>query len=636
MDITSSEWQADYRHTLPTKRDPATYQLPSQPLPTTGLKTDRAQIDKQLPPPLVQRSIAFAHLADPLLGNCLANTGSTRAMSSTGLVMDHDSWLQYLQSSTIPVSPTTLAMVEVARERVMPFGQLIFVVEPSLGFGDLNLYIECIRCFKRLSPNTIQRIEFTGDSWMLETKLAPLISGFSQNDTDPAKPSGCGKIFGIDYIVTDKTTDVGADALYVYTVNDSENKLPPNCQSIQIVNYRWFRTYNFREDGIVLNQENHLPVYPCEITAGITSINELHTVMVQSFEELSANSKYHLYTSPPAVASLLGNILSQAAADKIHLAFCYHSDGMTYQQYRLYIQAALKCFGEKPIIFIVPNVCLPLQPTYLSAKGQKILATDVNVEFIDTTVLSAGTVINLQKNNQVTVINTDMLPKRVVELIGLFSTLPGFGPGASTANLFECLGIPYLGKHGHEITTAGDSATAQRWWFINCVFEFQMSALHEVIELFKESSDVDKRCILENWFDSKPGTITEPRNKDCIASTFLHHFFQCTDVAIEFIELTPAQRTDYIDRLLADDSLLKQYITYLHNESVTIIADYLLSATDPNGEFRKHAKILQAKALNPVNNTLLEAIKRQLSVKSALAAIQPFLPSILQTRFTWK
>ena len=636
MDITSSEWQVDHRHAMPTKRDPATYQHITHPLPTTGLKTDRAQTGTQLPPPLVQRATSFAHLADQLLGNYLGNTGCIKAMPSTGLVMDHDSWLQYLQSSTNPVSPATLEMIKATRDRVAPFEQLVFVVEPSLGFGDLNLYIECIRCFKRLSPNTIQRIEFAGDSWMLETKLAPLISGFSQNDTALAKPSGSGKIFGIDYIVTDKTTDAGADALYVYTVNDSEDKLPPNCQSIQIVNYRWFRTYNFREDGIVLNQENHLPVYPCEITAGIASINELHTVIMQSFEELSANSKHHLYISSPAVASLLGNILSQAAADKIHLAFCYHSDGMTYQQYRLYIQAALKCFDEKPIIFIVPKVCLPLQPNYLSAKGHKILATDVNVEFIDTTVLSDGTVINLQKNNQVTVINTDMLPKRVVELIGLFSTLPGFGPGASTANLFECLGIPYLGKDGHEITTAGDSATAQRWWFINCVFDFQISALHEVVELFKESSDVDKRCILENWFDSKPGTITEQQNEDCIAPTFLHHFFQCTDVAIEFIELSPAQRTDYIDRLLADESLIKQYITYLHNESVTVIADYLLSATNPNGEFRNHAKILQQKALNPANNTLLEAINRQLSVKPVLAAIQPFLPPILQTRFTWK
>ncbi len=90
--------------------------------------------------------------------------------------------------------------------------------------------------------------------------------------------------------------------------------------------------------------------------AGITSKNRLEAEIAQSFAELCSNGKGSIYTSPTEVSSLLGEIFSQAAAGKIHMAFCYHSQGMRYQQYSLYIEAALKCFGDKPIIFIAPRV----------------------------------------------------------------------------------------------------------------------------------------------------------------------------------------------------------------------------------------------------------------------------------------
>jgi len=68
---------------------------------------------------------------------------------------------------------------------------------------------------------------------------------------------------------------------------------------------------------------------------------------------------------------------------------------------------------------------------------------------------------------------------------------------------------------------------------------------------------------------------------------------------------------------------------YIHRESITIIADYLRSATAPDGEFRNHAIVLLEGALNPLNNTLLEVIKRHLSTKPALTTTQSFFQPVL-------
>lgn len=637
MDVTSDGWQVDCRHNL-TGKEPTTHQSTLHSLPTLGMKAGINDIDKQQPAPLAQRTANYLLPADKLLGQCLSNTDAAKALPATGLVMSYDRWIQYLQSTKEPMSPSSLAMILSARDRVTPFEQLVFMVELSGGFGDLNLYIECIRCFKRLSTNTIKRIVFTGDIKTLAEKLPPLISGFSQapnalaqdttachlaptrNAYNEPRSATSGKLFGIDYVVSDKISNAGDRALYVYTVNASKAKLPTNCQSVQIVNYRWFKSSNQREGGVVLNQENHLPVYPCEVMAGITSTGELHAELGRSFAELGANCENRLYASPAAVTSLLVDMFARAAAGKIHLAFCYHSVGMNYWQYSLYIQAALKCCADKPIFLIAPIIYDA--PNFLTVRGRKKLINEMSVDFIDIRILTDKSAVDLTNNNRVTVINTGTLPKRVVEMVGLFSTLPGFGPGASTANLFECLGIPYLGQDGHDLTTAGDAATVQRWEFINRVFDFKPFALHEFANSCKTRNDSIKRLVLEDWFNPRPATETDPEDLGPVASTFLHHFFQGTEIVPQLITLSPAQSKDYIDRLLANEPLIQQYIDYIQSNSTTIIADYLLSATAADGEFRQHAALLQERALNPENNTLIEAIKRQLTSNPTLTIAQ--------------
>ena len=409
-------------------------------------------------------------------------------------------------------------------------------------------------------------------------------------------------------------------ALYVYTVNDSEAKLPVNCQSLQLVNYRWFKSSNEREGGVVLNKENHLPVYPCEVMSGIMSTSELHAELGRSFAELGANCENRLYASPAAVTSLLVDMFARAAAGEIHLAFCYHSVGMNYWQYSLYIQAALKCFADKPIFLIAPIIYDV--PNYLTVRGREKLINEMSVDFFDIRILTDKSTIALTNNNRVTVINTGTLPKRVVEMAGLFSTLPGFGPGASTANLFECLGIPYLGQDGHDLTTAGDAATVQRWQFINGVFDFKPFALQEFVDSCKTTDASVKRLVLEIWFKPRPASETDPEDLGPVAATFLHYFFQGTEIVPQLITLSPAQSEDYIDRLLANESLIQQFIDYIQSKSTTIIADYLLSATATDGEFRQHAALLQERALNPENNTLIEAITRQLTSNPTLTIAQ--------------
>ena len=653
MDATSNGWPVGCRHNV-TNSEPTTHKGTLHSLPTPGMKAGINDIDKQQPAPLAQRTANYVLPADKLLGQCLSNTDAAKALPATSLVMSYDRWLDYLQSTKEPMSPSSLAMIESARDRVTPFEQLVFMVELSGGFGDLNLYIECIRCFKRLSTNTIKRIVFTGDIKTLTEKLPPLISGFSQashalaqgsfskgtvskstvsKSTTPChrapikspysdpRSATSGKLFGIDYVVSDKMPNASDRVLYVYTINDSEAKLPANCQSVQIVNYRWFNSSNKREGGVVLNKENHLPVYPCEVMSGIMSTGELHAELGRSFAELGANCENRLYASPAAVTSLLVDMFTRAAAGKIHLAFCYHSVGMNYWQYSLYIQAALKCCADKPIFLIAPIIYDV--PNFLTVRGRKKLINEMSVDFFDIRILTDKSTIDMTNNNRVTVINTGTLPKRVVEMVGLFSTLPGFGPGASTANLFECLGIPYLGQDGHDITTAGDATTVERWQFINRVFDFKPYALHEFVDSCKKTDGHVKRLILENWFNPRPGTKTDPEDLGPVAATFLHHFFQGTEnIVPQLITLSPAQSKDYIDRLLANESLIQQYIDYIQSKSTTIIADYLLSATAADGEFRQHAAMLQERALNPENNTLIEAIKRQLTSNSTLTIAQ--------------
>ena len=642
MDVNSNGWPVGCHHNV-TNSEPTTHPGTLHSLPTLGMKAGVNNINTLQSAPLAQRTANYVLSADKLLGQCLSNTDVAKALPATGPVMSYDRWLQYLRSTKEPISPASLAMIESASDRVTPFEQLVFMVELSGGFGDLNLYIECIRCFKRLSTNTIKRIVFTGDIKTLTEKLPPLISGFSQashalvqgtiskgatpchrapikNLYSEPRSATSGKIFGIDYVVSDQMPNASDRALYVYTVNDSEAKLPANCQSVQLVNYRWFNSSNEREGGVVLNKENHLPVYPCEVMSGIMSTSELHAELGRSFAELGANCENHLYASPAAVTSLLVDMFARAAAGKIHLAFCYHSVGMNYWQYSLYIQAALKCFADKPIFLIAPIIYDI--PNYLTVRGRKKLINEMSVDFFDIRILTDKSTIDLTNNNRVTVLNTGTLPKRVVEMAGLFSTLPGFGPGASTANLFECLGIPYLGQDGHDLTTAGDAATVQRWQFINRVFDFKPFALQEFVDSCKTTDASVKRLVLENWFKPKPATETDPEDLVPVAATFLHHFFQGTEIVPQLITLSPAQSKDYIDRLLANECLIQQYIDYIQSKSTTIIADYLLSATAADGEFRQHAALLQERALNPENNTLIEAITRQLTSNSTLTIAQ--------------
>ena len=140
-------------------------------------------------------------------------------------------------------------------------------------------------------------------------------------------------------------------------------------------------------------------------------------------------------------------------------------------------------------------------------------------------------------------IETGALPKRVVELTALFSTLPGFGPGASTANLFECLGVPYLGQDGHDLTTAGDVATAQRWQFINGVFDLNLFEMQQALGSVT-SRDTGKRSALRDWLDPTDYEVVENRPV-YIASTFLHHFFAGTSVAPNFVTLSSEQSENY-------------------------------------------------------------------------------------------
>ena len=294
---------------------------------------------------------------------------------------------------------------------------------------------------------------------------------------------------------------------------------------------------------------------------------------------------------------------------------------MTKYLYHNYANAAKSCFNDKPIIIIAPRN----EKNFLSEEGRKELCDTSNLLFSADYSLQFINEKSLKDN--FIVFEFGYLPKRLFELVCYFSNIPIYAPGASTANIAQCLNKPYLGNAGHEIPTIGNSEVLGRWKVVNDAFRLDSFGIQEVksklLTMSKEQIRLSDRANHELWYDPEfahlelskisskitDGILTYPG----LITTLIPHFFNGTDTfkIYEYPLISPDDRQRYFTRLL-DEDRLPEFCQYVCDQSHEILCDYMSRATTPGESFYELAGEFQQKALHPYNNMMLEVLERNL------------------------
>ena len=557
-------------------------------------------------------------------------------------------WLTFLRDffKQTPIPASCINKILTLQTKVREVEEIIFLVEDTsynFGYGNLNLFIEFLRNFIRLSPNTLQLIRFTGCEEMLCDKLPNLLSGLPDSDVDDLiihevknqrlslPGTRTNKIFGIPYIIEPIITDdlFSKNILQIYTVWDSYNfYVSPEAPLFQITNYRWFPYCVSNE--LLKNRENHLPIYPYEVSRNTSTLELIKTEIANSLQTMSRETH-----DTEMLTHFFSELLQSAKENKIYLALSYHAGGMTKYQYYNYSTAAKKCFSDKPIIIIAP---INEQRFRQSEKEREELINTGKVQFSTNYSLHFTTEKSLK--DTVTVFEFDFLPKRLFELVCYFSNIPIYAPGAGTANIAQCLNKPYLGMSGHELPTTSKRELSGRWLVANDAFYFNLFRMQTtkttLLTMSKEQirlSDINNH---ELWrtpenVHLKLWTIHEVITSHILEYqglilTLLPHFFNGTDASqiYEYPSMSADDREHYFTRLL-DENRLPDFCQYICDQSKEIMLDYMSQVTKPGDTFYDLATELQQKALHPDNNMMLEVLERHLPNQSNPDSLQPII-----------
>ena len=555
------------------------------------------------------------------------------ALQHVGCLITKDKqWLSFLQDffKQMPIQASSIDRITALQNKAAKVKEIVFLVEHksfNRGYGNLNLYIEFLRNFVRLSPGTLSIIRFSGCKDTLSSKLPNLLSGLPDRDIDEfnihgvhrlSLPKICyDKVFGIPYVIQDRIPNLflSKDTLQIYTVRDPSFEISQKHPSIQITNYRWFPG-NVRKN-LPKNQENHLPIYPYEASKN-TSTPEL---MKREIANSLQNPATHGYDAEKS-AQFFTELFQLAEEKEIYVALAYHASGMTKPRYYNYTNAAKSCFRDKPIIIIAPHS----EKKRLSEKERKELSGTGNIQFSTNYSLDFTTEKSLKDN--VTVFEFDFLPKRLFELVCYFSNIPIYAPGASTANIAQCLNKPYLAEvGGHEMPTIGNPEFLGGWKVANDAFDLDSFSMQEVksalLTMSKEQIKLCDRHKYKLW--SNPENAHLEFHKICeeitdhilkhhgLIATLIPHFFNGTDTSKihEFTELSADDRQSYFMRLV-DEGRLPEFCQYVCDKSHEILVDYMSRATTPGESFYELARELQQKALHPDNNMMLEVLEKNL------------------------
>ena len=542
-------------------------------------------------------------------------------------------WLTFLRDffKQTPIPASCINNILSLQAKVREVEEIIFFLEDcSFGYGNLNLFIEFLRNFIRLSPNTLKLIRFSGCKGPLREKLPNLLSGLPDSDMDDLiipevkrqrlslTGTRTDKIFGIPYIIQPIIPDElsSKNILQIYTVWDPHKfYVLEEAPLFQITNYKWFPYCVSNE--LLKNRENHLPIYPYEVSRNTSTLELLRTEIANCLQTM--NREIH---DTEALTHFFSELLQSAKENKIYLALSYHAGGMMTHQYYNYSTAAKKCFRDKPVIIIAP---ITEKRFGQSEQEKEELINTGKVRFSTNYSLHFATEKSLK--DTVTVFEFDFLPKRLFELVCYFSNIPIYAPGASTANIAQCLNKPYLGVCGHELPTTSKLEVSNRWVIANHAFYFNLFSMQRVksalLTMSKEEiglSDIKKRGLwrtaenihLKLWTINETITshILEKRG---LILTLLPHFFNGTDPSQihDYPNISAAERENYFARLL-DENRLPDFCQYICDQSEEILLDYMSQVTKPGDTFYDLATELQQKALHPDNNMMLEVLERHL------------------------
>ena len=558
------------------------------------------------------------------------------ALQQVGCLITKDKqWISFLHDffKQTPIQTSSINRITDLQTKAGKIEEIIFLIEKreyNRGYGNLNLFIEFLRNFVRLSPGTLYRIRFSGCEHTLCNKLPNLISGLPDRDIDDSvihggikhrsssPEAGPNKIFGIPYIVEPGQPKkfISKNTLQIYTLWDYF-KVSSEAPLFQITNYRWFPMIGV-ENILLQNRENHLPVYPYEVNNNTSTPELMKMEIINSLQKM--NPATHGY-APEKLAPFFTELLQLAKEDKIYLALSYHRCGMSKSQYYNYTNAVKACFSDKPIIIIAPHN----EKNFLSEKERKELSDTGKLQFSIDYSLKFITDKSLQEN--ITVFEFVFLPKRLFELVCYFSNIPIYAPGASTANIAQCLNKPYLGLYGHELPDTDNPELLGRWEVVNGAFYLKSCRIQEVksilLTMSKEQIKLSEYNNYDLWNNPENSHLELKKIWHTITKYILLHpglivtlipyFFNETDTSNihEFYKFSADDRQSYFTRLL-DEGRLPEFCQYVCDKSNEILLDYMSRATTPGESFYELARELQQKALHPDNNMMLEVLESNL------------------------
>ena len=550
------------------------------------------------------------------------------------LIPKDNQWLTFLRDFFMqtPISTSSIKKILSLQKKASEVEEIIFLVEDSsynMGYGNLNLFIEFLRNFIRLSPGTLNLIRFSGCEDTLRNKLPNLLSGLPDHDMDDLiihgnkkhrlSSPGTNKIFGIPYIIQSiiPGKHFSKNILQIYTFWDEfsfnvSNKAP----LFQIANYRFFpATVNAHA---LQNKENHLPIYPYEVSRNTSTIELIRMEVANSLQAINRKT---IGCDTEKLTQFFTELLQSAKENKIYLALFYHASGMTEYEYYNYTTAAKEIFSDKPVIVIAPIN----EERYMSENGRKELINAGKVRF--STNYSFNFTTEKSHKDTVTVFEFKFLPKRLFELVCYFSNIPIFAPGASTANIAQCFNKPYLGSFGHQMPAISNPEVSGRWEVVNDALYFNslrmQKAKSALLTMSKKQIKLSRGDNLKCW--RKPenahlklkiihDAITAPvLSYRGLTSTLLPHFFNGTDTSkiYKHHRISTDDRESYFARLI-DESRLPDFCQYVCDQANEIMLTYMSQATKPGGTFYELARELQHKALHPDNNMMLEVLERNL------------------------
>ena len=548
------------------------------------------------------------------------------------LIPKDKQWMSFLNDffKQISIQESSINRITSLQKKAREIKEIVFLIEHcsyNHGYGNLNLFIEFLRNFVRLSPGTLSMIRFTGCTKTLRNKLPNLLSGLpdhgvgdlitDEDDRLLSLGKTPDKIFGIPYITQDRIPIdlLSKNTLQIYTVWDYF-KTSPKAPLFQITNYRFFP--EAVEKDLLQNQENHLPIYPYEVSKNTSTPQLMQREIADSLQAM--NSAKNSYDTTK-LTHFFTELLQSAKENKIYLTLSYHANGMTKFLYHNYANAAKSCFNDKPIIIIAPRN----EKNYLSEEERKELCDTSNLLF--STDYSLQFINEKSFKDNVIVFEFGYLPKRLFELVCYFSNIPIYAPGSSTANIAQCLNKPYLGLHGHRMPTTGNPESLGRWKVANDAFYLDSFGIQEVksnlLTMSKEQIRLSDRTNHELWYE--PENAHLELSKICnkitddilrypgLISTLIPYFFNGTNTSEihKYPLISPDDRQRYFTRLL-DEGRLPEFCQYLCDQSNEILRDYMSRATTPGESFYELAGEFQQKALHPDNNMMLEVLERNL------------------------